>query len=474
MRTSSLLAILFVASAASAGCVGSNNAPSADGTGTVPWATTGTPRPAYDFSTAIDDDHNHEDRSLHADSYGFRLVGHADLNEAMASGALPGGYFELAMAGEWALASNMGPVRGFSVVDVSDPANPRHVSDFIPSRFMDTANAGVGSFWDVSIFPDGDLAVLSAQALGNLPTTPERNEEFGGGVFLVNLEDKSDPVMESFTPIIDGDALIPVGVHNANPFQVDGTWYVAATTANGRTYIHEVVGDAPERTLELVSTVDGMHDTAVQTHPITETPLLYTARAGVFIWDMSDPANPEMLSFLQNGEDLQSYHETIPSNVLIDGNHYTVAGGESVEGNPTLFTIINTTDPEFPEIAGTWRLPGDVQGPGAFYTFSGHNFDVDRGRIYIGHYHAGVWVVDISNATNAADPFALAFYPPHEDALYVPRTTKGVDNPSVWRATLHEDGLVWATDTNSGIYALEYSGPPSPWQDALVHPTNIR
>jgi hypothetical protein len=433
-----------------------------------------TPRPDYDFTHAIVGNHNHEDRSLHGAHYGLETVGFDPIMSAARPGTLAGGYFELALAGSWAFVSNMGPDRGFSILSIADPVHPRHVSDFVPADFLNVASLGIGSYWDVSVMPDGNLAFLSAQAIGSLPLDPARTDQQAGGIFLVNTRDKQHPTMESFTPMIDQDALIKVGVHNSNPFQIGGVLYLAITTANGKTYIHEVVGTEPHRTLKLVSVLTGMHDTAVQIHPITHKPLLYTATGGVYIWDMSDPVHPQKLSFLPNGPQLQSYHETIPSDVRIDGRHYTVAGGESVEGNPTLFTLLDTTDPESPSIAGTWRLPGDLKGPGAFYTFSGHNFEFDHGRLIIGHYHAGVWIVDASNATNVAHPMPIAFYQPNQAALYVPRTTKGVDNPSVWRATLHDDGYVYTTDTNSGLYVLRPTVPPSPLAGAPTWPTNLR
>ena len=433
-----------------------------------------TPRPDFDFANALVQDHDHEDRSLHTNAFDMELVGFTDINSAARPGTLPGGYFELALAGTWAFVSNMGPERGFSIIDISDPTRPTHVSDFYTDDVMETLAGGAGSYWDVSVFPDGNLAILSAQALASAPVGADRSTWQGGGVFLVDTEDKRAPRLESFVAVADPDALIKVGVHNSNPFEVEGTWYVAATTANGKTFIYELMGEKPDRRLELRSTLIGMHDTAVQVHPILGRPILYTSTNGVFTWDMSDPTNPVQLGFVPNGESLGSYHETNPSDVLIDGRHYTVAGGESLEGNPTVFTILDTTDPETIEIVGTWELPGDLQGPGAFYRFSGHNFDVDHGRVIIGHYHAGVWIIDISNETNARDPFELGFYQPHEEAAYVPRTTKGVDNPSVWRATLHDDGYIYTTDTNSGLYVLRYTGPESPLKDAPVFPSNIR
>lgn len=467
---------LILGLAALAGCLGGTSGPMQAPDEAPGWVRgPDTPRPDYDFSKAIVTDHDHTNRALHRAQFGFELVGFTPITTASRPGILPGGYFELALAGPWAFVSNMGPDRGFSIVDVSDPTRPRHVSDFVPGDFMNVGAAGAGSYWDVSVVPDGNLAILSAQALAHPPLAPQRTNEQGGGLFLVDTSDKPRPRLEYFTPVVDPDALIKVGVHNANPFEVGDKWYVAATTANGKTYIYELVGEAPRRSLRLVSSLTGMHDTAVQVHPITGKPLLYTATGGVYVWDLSDPARPLRLSFLPNGPQLNSYHETIPSDVLIDGRHYTIAGGESAEGNPTLFTLIDTTDPESPEIAGTWRLPGNVRGPGAgLYTFSGHNFDADHGRLYIGHYHAGVWVVDFSNATSARQPFPLAFYQPHNEALYAPRTTKVADNPSVWRATLHDDGYVYATDTNSGLYVLRFTGPPSPLLGATVHPTNIR
>lgn len=460
-------ALVLAASLLAAGCLAATpggTAPAQADASCQP----GPRNPDVDFGSAVTETHDHSDPSLHTSAHNLELLGHTPIWDPGTAPGLPGGYFELAIAGDWALVSNMGPQRGFSIVDISDPAAPRPVSAFHVTEASPAPPVGAGSHWDVSVFPGGDLAVLSAQALANPPTT-DRPDQAGGGIYLVNITDKEDPTVESFTQVIEPDSLIPVGVHNANPFQVDGTWYVAATTANGWTYLYRVTGQAPDRDLGLVTRIDGIHDQAVQTHPITDETLLYTATSnGVLIWKIDDPADPELLSTI----DVPAYHETIPSDVLVDGRHYTVTTTESAQGSATPFTLIDTTDPRAPEEAGQWILPGEPSSPG-FYTFSGHNLDFEAGRLIIGHYHAGVWIVDVSTDQRVHDPQPIAMYEPHEDPLFIPRTSKGVDRPSVWRATLH-NGTVWASDTNTGLYALEYTGPDSPLKCEGRTLTNIR
>ena len=421
--------------------------------------------PDFDFSTVVVQGHDHADPALHDVASGLELVGFTAMDEAPGAYA-PGGYLELAMAGAWAFVSNMGPDRGFSIVDVSDPTAPRHVSDFFPHRAAGLVDAGAGTYWDVSVTEDASLVVLSAQAAAGTDAP--------GGVYLVNVEDKTSPVLESFTPVVDQGALIPGGVHNANPFlSADGRLHVAATSANGKTHLYAVEGEAPRRTLREVAVVDGMHDSAVQVHPLTGQTILYTAAGGVFLWDVGDPARPIQLAFVQDSDELSSYHETIPSNVLIGGRHYTVAATESM-GPPTPFTFLDTTDPTDPVPVGQWILPTTITEPTKPYQYSGHNVDFDRGRLYIGHYHAGVWVLDVSTPERLREPVPVAVYLPHEEALSIDRTPAADVRPAVWRATYHTDGLVWATDSNAGLLALRPTIPPAAQETAEIFPHNVR
>lgn len=430
-------------------------------------------RPDADLGAMVEDGppHDHGDPSLHTGAHAMERVGFTPMLEAMAAGGQPGGYLDFEIAGGYAFVGNMGPHRGFSIVDVREPTDPTHVADFVPNNDPDTGGVGGGSYWDLAAFEDGDLVVLGSQALAGSGIDSGLQNQQGGGLHLVDTSDKEDPTLESFTRILDPDAVIPTGVHNVRTFALDGEQYAVATTANGENRIYVVEGEPGSRTLSHVSSVQGAHDSAFQVHPITGDPLLYTANGGVLIYDVSDPSDPEEVGFVPNGPELSAYHQVNPNNVLVEGRHLIVAATESAEGNPMPYTILDATDPTSPEILGQWELPADLEEPHGPYQFTSHNLDFDHGRLYAGHYHAGVWVVEASNLTNAQDPYAVAAYEPHQDPPAVPRSPLGRDSPAVWSANRY-DGYVFAIDVNSGLYVLE-TDLPEPTPCGEVFPSNI-
>lgn len=427
-----------------------------------------------DLANAIVDQHDHADASLHQAFCDMDLVGHTFMDTADELGTLGGGFIDVSLAGGYAFVSNWGPGRSLSIVDVRDPSAPRHVSDFWAYPLLAGSKAGAASHWDVSSFLAGDLVVLPSQASAGTDALGEGGDPSGGGLFLVNVEDKESPYLESFTPIFDADALVPVGVHNANAVEVNGTRYVAATTANGLTILLEVEGEPGRRTLREVGRVAGMHDTTVQVHPLTGRTYLYGAEGGgIVITDITDPSAPQVVVEYQD-EQLVAYHQVVPSDVLIGGRHYTISATETQDA-PIKFSILDTTDPTAPEYAGEWILPGHehLTGAGGAYRFSPHNLDFDHGRIYIGHYHAGVWVIDVSTPERIAEPVSLGFYQPHRQEAFVPRTPMGADVPAVWAAMRHTDGHIYAVDVNTGLYVLDYTGLPSALEGAPTYPTNL-
>lgn len=474
----SLVVALLAASLTLAGCLtlpGTDDAESASAPGPADGCTP-TPLadpPDVDMGAYVEDGppHDHGDPSLHTDAYRMERVGFTPMLENMAQGGQPGGYLDFEIAAGYAFVGNMGPHRGFSIVDVRTPGDPTHVADFVPNNDPDSGGVGGGSYWDIAAFDDGDLVVLAAQALAGSGVDSGLQEQQGGGLYLVDTSDKADPTLESFTRILDPNAIIPGGVHNVRAYTHDGEQIVVATTANGENQLYSVQGEPGSRTLQFESSVQGAHDSSFQVHPVTGDPLLYTANGGVLIYDVSDPAAPERVGFVPNGPELSAYHQVNPNNVLIDGRHLIVAATENSNGNPEPYTILDATDPSSPEILGQWELPADLEEPHGPYQFTSHNLDFDGGRLYAGHYHAGVWVIEASNMTAAQDPYAVAMYEPHQDPPAVPRSPLGRDSPSVWSANRY-DGHVFAIDVNSGLYILE-TGLQDPSPCAEVHPTNI-
>lgn len=430
-------------------------------------------QPTFDFGSAIVFAHDHSDPGLHTASYGFRLVGHNPLVSASRPGTPAGGYNEISIGTNLAVVANHAPNRVFSVVNISDPANPLHLSDWVANDPSTPTRVGATSSWGVAIFPEDDLVIVSLQLQATPLLDPARPG--WGGVFLVDLRDPTSPRQEYYQESVDTDALFPFGVHTVRTFNVENRRHVTVTTVEGQTTIYEVVGDPGSRSLRHVSAVKGQHDTAVQIHPITGQRLLYGALGGVYITDITDPAKPEIISFVPNGTNgLEAYHQVVPSDVLIGGRHFAVATNENPEGPPSPFTLLDTTDPADPQVVGQWYLPLSPSPPtaGGTYRFTGHNVDFDRGRIYIGHNHGGVWVIDVSTPENAAKPFPIAFYQPHEEVIHIPVNQNTIDTPAVWGAVRHTDGFVYAGDGNTGLYVLEVTEPPSPLEWAPQWPHN--
>jgi hypothetical protein len=474
MRTRAALALALTGVALLAGCLSDDDgAGGGDGT-TTPDAEIRSPGDC-DFANAIVDQHNHADASLHLAFCDMDVVGHTFMDTAAELGTLGGGFIDVSLSDDgYAFVSNWGPGRSMSIVDVRDPSAPRHVSDFWAYPLLAGTQAGVASHWDVSSFREGDLVVLPSQVSTGSDALGEGGDPSGGGLFLINTEDKESPFLESFTAVFDPDALVPVGVHNANALVIDGQRYVAASTANGVTLLFAVEGEPGQRTLREVGRAAGMHDTTVQVHPITGQTIIYGAEGGgVVFTDISDPSNPQVIVEYQD-EQLVAYHQVVPSDVLISGRHYTISATET-QDSPIKFSILDTTNPAEPEYAGEWILPGweHLTGTGGAYRFSPHNLDFDHGRIYIGHYHAGVWVIDVSSPERVAEPVTLGFYQPHRQEAFVPRTPMTSDVPAVWAAMRHTDGHIYAVDVNTGLYVLDYTGPPSPLEGAPVFPTNL-
>jgi hypothetical protein len=184
--------------------------------------------------------------------------------------------------------------------------------------------------------------------------------------------------------------------------------------------------------------------------------------AGMVIVDITDPSSPVEVSRYDDPAPSRynQYHYVLPSPDLIDGRHITIGAPELQVGvgEAGHVRVFDTTDPTQPVQVGTWTLAG-VPGFEGGFLLSPHQFDVYDGKIVIGHNHAGVWVIDISNATNLAEPKSAAFYFPHGDERLPP--DEWPKHSSVWVAVEHE-GYLYSVDTVSGVHVHRYVGDAAP------------
>lgn len=418
-------------------------------------------------------DHDHTDPALHTNATNLRLVAHV---KPWGDGSSYGNgtVNELAVNGNHVYVSRSNPEGGFAIVDMSDPRAPRVVGDF--------RSEGGG---DVEVASDGAYALLSTQrTLPGQQSTDNPGARTPRGVYVVDVRDKSLPVLSSFFPLPTN------GPHTMHYARVSPqlelvllqTYDLVGTLAPGtidaalpvtqRVYITQLVRTEQGARLELLGTYSVTqtpqqgrlifpHDTFVERHPQTGRLLMYVAYwdAGLRIVDITDPRLPTEIAtfddFAPSG--LVQLHDARTFPAPIQGRHVTAVGPEIVTAPEAgQITFLDTTDPSAPTKLGWWSIPGNLAVDTPF-VFSPHVFDTDaQGRLVIGQNHGGVWLIDASDPANAT---SIGYYMPHEE-----REGDWGSRPSVWGARFFR-GYIVATDGPTGLYVLEtdegpLAGPP--------------
>ncbi len=407
----------------------------------------------------------HQLPELHTEAFNLALLDHNALGDGLVG---PGsGFIEVDVVGDLALVSSILGSRGATLVDISDPSNLEVLSHIY----------NLDDNWDARISPDGKYVFLGCQGSGAFDCTgiDESGEQptitgggpcasiatCPGGIAVFDIDDPRNPAFEGY---------LPMGfTHNVYTYMRGELYYFLS--ANGQ------MGewDPASNSLRIASTnVTGSHDIHVQQHPLTGEWLLYSGAGGaghMGIWNVEDPFEPRLIGFVDPANHNETipatWHEQSPMPCLIDGRHYTIGAGESGGGVAQTVAVVDTTDPTDPRVVGQWQLPDaeSLSGQG-MYRYSVHNVDGNcDGQVAIGHYHAGVWVFDISTPERVVNPVTLAYYQPHErpvDAGWTPITGGPIgavvtaDIPNVWAAQWTEDGKsLIIPDMTTGLYALQ-------------------
>lgn len=446
-----------------------------------------------------DGDRGHFDASLHQGSWNVELAGYhngvddsGDPNAINARTAV-GYYTELAVTASYAYMGRQsadGTFGGFSIVDIRNVSAPR-----LEGEFLGLASA------DIEVNDEETLAFLATQrndgpqVAGSILGAQDPRAGLPRGIYVVDIEQKDAPTLDTFVPL-------PVnGPHTITWFRhpIDGEQYLATCTydlvtdpATGallatvpvtqRVLLHRVVqASGSPATLVPVSqfTIPEQapsgklylpHDTRVQVHPSHDggdNVLLYVAYwdKGLRILDITNPVSPQMTEIGQSTDfspsSLNNLHLAQPFDALIADRHVTVTQPEipQVEGETGQLTFFDTTDPTSPTKLGHWTLPPGEQGQLGItgFDFSPHNFDLWDGKVALAHFHAGVWVVDASDAENLEEPKSVGFYMPAKH-----RENSPARQPNVWGVFVQEmegEPLLFAIDEATGLYILRYTGP---------------
>lgn len=398
--------------------------------------------PDVDWTAVVEDPHpvpyGHLVPDFHTTHHGLNLVGHSPLTEAMPPGMVPGGYGEVQICGDHAVVASFSSNRGASIVDLSDPTQPRAVSHLFGNLVT----------WDVRWSDDCAHLFLGyevgpGEALpvpGDPGTTLGVSHAPARGIAIYNVSDPADPVFESYTPT--------AGVHNLYA-RIVGNETVVVNN-DGQIFLME--GQEGGHTLRQVAKVEPSHDVHIERHPLLGTWMLYTGQGGLSIYDLTDPADPVLLGQLE-GEGTAG-HEQTPIPEVIDGRALVVGGGEDGLGEPLPTYVFDVSDPTNITTLGKWEPKHEADTPG-FFHMTLHNMAYHDGMVSIAQYHAGIWLVDITTPERLIEPATLGAYQPHGFDPVAGNPVTMAYTPFVWGSDWTEEGYLVVPDMNTGLYVLE-------------------
>jgi hypothetical protein len=383
----------------------------------------------------------------------MRLVGHTDLNGH-------GDCMHVNLKDGFAFVAHMGESRvGTSVVDVSDPRQPRVVHQI-------ETPPGTHSH-KVQVVDDVLLVNYERSPLENAASwtgglkvfdvsRPDQPEEIafvpmaGKGVHRMTFWDSTKPyayMSGSDAGFLD-QFLVIIDLSNPSRPREAGRWWLPGqkdgeprswTPSEGHGG-----GDPGARRYAL-------H------HPLLRGDRAYCGwwDAGLVILDIADKANPKFISRLDLDSDPSGPSRATHTALPIPGRDILVVTDEQLktdcEGDLQQVRVVDIADERNPRVISIFPRPeGDFCSRGG--RFGPHNLHemrpgtlVDSNTVYLTYFNAGVRVVDISDATQ-----------PREVAWYVPAAPPNRSSIQFNDILVGPDGLVYATDRfTGGLYILE-------------------
>ena len=372
------------------------------------------------------------------------------------------------------------PIGGALFFDVSDPANPRFLSRYLHA----TCGLGdnCGAFVDLSA--DGKIAFLSVQQTDLMPGLIGGTAGQAPGVAVIDLADPANPVLsqEYLTVSVQG-------VHTARFFK-DHVYLIqngvgvevarVESTPLGPRMVRVANIPTPDTT-----NITSTHDTFAQTDPTDGKDYLYMAGGftyGFKVYDVSNPAVPTEVSTWDPTPQCANdwYAHTIDVTTVAGRRIVTMPaeqfdfgaqsdedqaeGCGALQGNgdmPGTMFIVDATDFAAPKAITTWRSP-TTQAAGPL-TFSAHNQQIVGDKIFLSHYHGGVFVLDAAGAFAGRDErpremgWAVPFDPQVRETL--DSGTFSHSRGDYWDMVVYK-GHVLAVDIKGGLYSLVYEGDP--------------
>lgn len=402
----------------------------------------------------------------------LKLIGHSD-QDGRSDGV------QLMINKGYAITGHMFS-KGFSVIDVRDPRNPKTVN-YIPAP-PNTWNIHLQTFGDLLLVINAKDMFASAEfqdeknyytgALGekvgtasNAPAT----RDWTAGMAVYDIADPAHPRQIGFMPVAGG------GIHRI--WYVGGRWaYVSALLDGFTDYIFMTVDMADPTNPREGGRVwlPGMNTAAGEEpswsaskrfglhHATVSGTTAYGAwrDAGLVVMDVADPTAPKLTLHHNwsppfNGGTHNCLH--LPDRDLL------VVADEAVldnyEDGFKPIWLFDVRDPMKPISISTCPEPNDADyrrkgghfGPHNIYENRPDGFVSDQ-RLFATHQNAGIRVYDIANAFRPEE--IAAFVPPQPARLmdHRPNRSRVIQSCDVY---VGKEGLIYSNDYNGGLYILE-------------------
>jgi len=416
------------------------------------------------------------------------------------------------------------PEAGFLLFDVKKPAKPKFLSWYRTSECDQLyADVNCGAFVDLSA--KGDVAFLSIQTLTIVPGAPPKPglEPFSApSVEVVDISDRTDPQRLEVYPVLSEGGVhttrshvIPEDAKDDGPRE-PGEYLFSIANGVGID-IARVRRDGGTAYLEQVNTllVSSWHDTYIENDPIDHRTYLYIAggfETGFQVYDVTDPYSPTPVANWDLSpecyEDWYAHtidvayrgkrrYVTLPSEMfkagemsdedkaagcgnfvgsgdrvgplwIIDASDWSKLGKLYYSGEGESDTGEALAKKSRQTLLTTWTNPAGRAGGNMI--FSPHNQQIVGNRIYLSHYHGGVFVLDAKAAFSGKRkaPVEAGFIVPSGPAArpLFKKTIEPVSpfftehlgwRPDIWDAYWYK-GHVLAADMVGGFYSLQWQG----------------
>ena len=378
--------------------------------------------------------------------------------------------------------------KGFSIVDVRDPKNPK------PANYL----AAPTGTWNIHLQAHDDLLlVIHAKdmfaaaefadekayykgQLGKVVGTAEAKPKDGNkaerdwsaGLAVYDISKPAEPRRIGFMPVQGG------GIHRV--WYTGGRWAYASALIDGFTdYIFITIDMSDPAAPREAGRwwIPGMNQAAGETpswpsasrfglhHAIIHGDTAYAAwrDAGMVVIDVADRSRPKLIAHRDGAPPFGGgTHNCLPlpdRDLLIVLDEAVLDHQEDGVKNIWMF---DNKDKSNPAVIATFPQPGEADYRSKGGHFGPHNIHENRPGTFVSselifatYQNAGVRVFDICNARAPLEAGAWVPPPPARMMDHRPNRARVIQSADVFVDTA---GLIYSTDYNAGLFILEFAG----------------